>query len=225
MRKFIDKFFDNMGPMRTAGFWYSFGGFSAVILFLIPKKPFFLFVSIPTAMLIIYLTYGVNQRWLKERIHSKQLDEAEKRIEDSPTKVKPSWDLATIKLDNYYAQNIQQIRWIFTASIIVGVIGFILIGFGVWISLQLHSIADTAMISTASGVIIEFLATVLLSYYKTALGQAAAFINTYSKTSTIGVAIQILDSIEGEIEVSQKNLIFTTKSEIAKEIIRTLQEK
>ena len=60
-----------------------------------------------------------------------EFDSAKKRAQAEPEKAKPAWDLARVKLELYFDRNLSQINYIFWLSVVVMMIGFGFILFGI----------------------------------------------------------------------------------------------
>jgi hypothetical protein len=83
--------------------------------------------------------------------------EAEKRVETAPEQAKPAWDLARATLDQYFQRNLAQIRAIFWLSVVVMLVGFAVICFGVLRAFQSPAALLPATIASLAGVITEFI--------------------------------------------------------------------
>ena len=60
-----------------------------------------------------------------------ELEQALQRAKEEPEKAKPAWDLARVRLELYFDRNLSQINYIFWLSVLVMVVGFCFILFGI----------------------------------------------------------------------------------------------
>lgn len=146
----------------------------------------------------------------------RNIEIARAKVEAEPAKAKPAWDLATAKLEAYLALNLKQISSIFYTSIIVMLVGFIFIMIATFLALQNPNVITPAIIAGIGGVITEFIGATFLLLYRSAIEHSGKYINTLDKTSSVGVAIQILDNITTENDEKAKDKITEAKIEIAK---------
>lgn len=141
----------------------------------------------------------------------------EDQINQSPEKVLPAWSLAAKKFEDYNSENFTQVKQIYTFSIWFMAGGFVLISFGVLFVLFDPERISLAIVSGTAGIIIEFLGTVVLSYYKTLLSHSMNYIRVLDRTSKVGVALQILDTLSSDAPDEKKEII-KTKIHIAKRL-------
>ncbi|NMA13551.1 MAG: hypothetical protein GX933_10285 [Chloroflexi bacterium] len=180
-------------------------------------------ISLSEITLVIYQTHissrlESNKKRLYEIRSLKRQSRLEERIIENPEKVSPAWELASEKFNAYNAENFSQVKQIYKFSRWFMFVGFILIGGSVVIALVFPDRLSLALIAGISGVIIEFLSTVVLSFYKTLLAHSMNYIRVLDRTSKVGVALQILDSLsaeEGEPQNYKKEII-EAKIHIAK---------
>ncbi len=89
--------------------------------------------------------------------------------------------------------------------------GFILYGIRSAFAAQSGAITP-AVISGLAGVITEFIGATFLFLYRSTIQQAAGYTQTLERINSVGMAMQILDSISSE----SKELQDETKAEIVK---------
>lgn len=139
---------------------------------------------------------GIIETIFSRRKDKDVLENALKKTQESPEKAKPAWDLAQVTLNSYYQKNLQQITAIFVLTVIVMLVGFGIIIWGVSASITSESNTLPAIISTISGIITEFIGATFLAMYKSTIKQAADYMTVLTKTSSVGIAMQILDTID-----------------------------
>lgn len=162
-----------------------------------------------------------------------EMEDAIKRIQNEPEKVKPAWDLARLKLELYFDRNLSQINSIFWLSVVVMLVGFVFILFGISLaftptltqqSINTQGINGTsanaqpnapALIGGIAGIITEFIGATFLFLYRSTIQQAASFTKTLERINSVGMAMQILDTISSE----SKELQDKTKADIIKLIL------
>lgn len=137
----------------------------------------------------------------------------------SSDKIKPSWDTAQQTLELYYKRNLAQVNLIFNLSVIVMVMGFLLITFGVGMTFFSSENKETlGIITCASGVITEFIGATFIFLYKSTISQSLEYTKKLDKLTSVGVAIKILDTINTENSYDPKSII-DSKIEIAKKLL------
>lgn len=153
-----------------------------------------------------------------------ELDQAIRRVSEEPNRVKPTWDLARIKLELYFDRNLNQINYIFWLSVSVMIIGFIFILYGMSVAINPRQVVDSTLqsdsitpsvIGAVAGIITEFIGATFLFLYRATIQQAGTYVKTLERINSVGMAMQILDSISSD-SVSLKD---STKAEIVKSLL------
>jgi hypothetical protein len=84
---------------------------------------------------IALILVGVVIYWKAEatsfRLRSEELRIVHELVREQPEKIKPAWDLASAKLEQYFNKNLSQINYIFFLSAAVMIMGFVIILCGV----------------------------------------------------------------------------------------------
>lgn len=173
-------------------------------------------VSVFTTMKDVTDIFGVT------RIN---IEAAQERVVQNPDKAKPAWDLATAKLEAYLSTNLKQINWIFNLSVIVMIIGFIFLSAAIFLALQNPTSITPAIVAGAGGALTEFIGATFLVLYRSALEHSTNFIKSLDKTSSVGVAMQILDNISSDKNEAVQDKIIEAKIEVAKLLLANLSEK
>jgi hypothetical protein len=197
------------------------------------------FPQIGYLIIVLSVTYsvyhwlrGYELRFNKLELGSfqKEIDQALQRVYDEPEKAKPAWDLARAKLEQYFDRNLSQINYIFWLSVIVMVVGFGFILFGISQTLTpiTRDISNNTMLYTAqnnnftsalvgsiAGIITEFIGATFLFIYRSTIQQALTYTKTLERINSVGMAMQILDTISNE----SKDLQDSTKAEIVKMVL------
>jgi len=146
-----------------------------------------------------------------------KIEEAKKKAEQEPGKSKLTWDEASARLDGEFQRNHFQVQAIFWLSIVVMVIGFAIIIWGIGLVLQYDAEIEVATIATLAGVVTEFIGATFLYMYKSTLRETSQHFETLEYMNSIGMAMQIIDTLpEGNETPSLKE---KTKAEIATALI------
>jgi hypothetical protein len=95
--------------------------------------------------------------------------------------------------------------------------GFVLWGVGLAIKSPGES---TAWIAAISGIITEFIGVTFMVIYRSTMAQANAFMQVLERINTVGMAVQILDSIPEP----DKDLKNTTRAELVRLLFRAVPE-
>jgi hypothetical protein len=164
--------------------------------------------SIFLPVLAAVLGYTFNRP--QSIVDAERIKEVERRAEEQPDKPRFAWDLARIKLEAYFDRNLSQINLIFWFSVGVMIVGF---GFVLLAIMQPGRSTEPRAVNyvgAAAGIITEFIGATFMLLYRSTIGQATSFMSTLDQINTVGMAVQILDSIP-ESESQLKN---NTKAEI-----------
>jgi hypothetical protein len=146
-----------------------------------------------------------------------------------------SWVTAQSMLDAYHQRNLNQNNWTFRLSVVVMTIGCIIIFYGLQKAIGLNTHAAglkgandgtslIAILSTASGIVVNIIGGTFLAIYNSTLKQAIDYTNSLQKTSTVGTSLAILKSIEvaqqgGTPDPDTTAKLIDAKIAIAKQLI------
>lgn len=191
--------------------------------------------------------FSLASNWFKERGFDWQslrnvsptleaeLQQAIERARAEPEKTKPAWDLARVRLELYFDRNISQINYIFWLSVIVMLVGFGFILFGISQTFVISRVIENstgqnitptvipispAIVGTVAGIITEFIGATFLFIYRSTIQQAASYIKTLERINSVGMAMQILDTISTD----SKQLQDETKAAIVKTLLLKAEE-
>jgi uncharacterized membrane protein YedE/YeeE len=131
-----------------------------------------------------------------------EIERARIEAQAAPEKTKPAWDLARAKLEAYFNRNLTEISSIFWLSVAVMLVGFAIVGFGIYLAtIQQTKTAITqasispASIATISGIITQFIGATFLFMYRSTIQQAINYSRTLERINSVGMAMQILDTM------------------------------
>ncbi len=144
-----------------------------------------------------------------------KLEELEKKADVEPEKLKPVWELARFTLESYFKRNLSHVRAIFYVSIAAMVAGFVVIIWGIRISIVDPNGVKISLIASASGILTEFISLTFMAIYRSTLAQANEYVSVLERINTVGMAVQILDSM-GERAEELKDL---TRAEIIRMLL------
>jgi hypothetical protein len=134
----------------------------------------------------------------KTRKTEQQVELIESKAQQQPTKVSFAWDLARIKLEQYFDRNLNQVKWIFVVAVGVMVAGFSFVMYGVTLVLNQPVNIKVALVSAVSGIITQFIGVTFMVIYRSTLAQAGSYMSILERINSVGMAVQILDSIDDE---------------------------
>ena len=185
-----------------------------------PEDIIFLAASLflTVAILVISSRYAASlNNKLDEQGNIRRLKE---KIGKETDKTKPSWELATATLESYFNKNLSQVSAIFWLSVAVMLVGFGIIVFGVIISIKnpTPNASLPAIIAVVAGILTEFIGATFLFIFKSTMEQAIVYTKTLERINTVGMAIQILDTLPDNAE--ERNLKHETKSSLVKLLMR-----
>jgi hypothetical protein len=142
------------------------------------------------ALNTLYLAFRQKEAAEKSR---KQIEKVESAAEKQPERVKFAWDIARIKLEEYFNRNLDQAKSIFIVSVVVMFIGFAFVGYGVFVAFR--GFLQPSIVAATSGIITEFIGATFMAIYRATLREAAEFMSVLERINTVGMAVQILDSM------------------------------
>jgi hypothetical protein len=148
-----------------------------------------------------------------------RIERIEVKAEREPEKAKFAWELASAKLEAYFDRNLGQVFAIFMVAIVVMLIGFGFVLWGVWLAIK-NPGQNTAWIAAISGIITEFIGVTFMVIYRSTMSQANSFMQVLERINTVGMAVQILDSIP-EADGQLKN---TTRAELVRLLFKSAAE-
>jgi protein-S-isoprenylcysteine O-methyltransferase Ste14 len=170
------------------------------------------FVSLIT-IYVVWVSGRVKAEKTKEQ--EQRIEKAESRAEAEPEKAKFAWDLARVKLEAYFDRNLSQVNQIFYVALAVMFVGFGFILWAVWLSIGHPTITPTSIVAASAGIVSQFIGATFMLIYRSTMSQANSFMSVLERINTVGMSIQILDSIpEGE----SKNL---TRSQMIDVLLNT----
>ena len=123
------------------------------------------------------------------------IEKAEQRAESEPTKAKPAWDLARVKLEAYFDRNLFQVNQVFWLAVVMMIVGFGFVLAAVMMSLNHSEVTPAAKVAALSGIIIQFIGATFVVIYRSTMAQANEFMSVLERINTVGMAVQVLDSI------------------------------
>ncbi len=97
------------------------------------------------------------------------------------------------------------------------VVGFALVSYGVIVAFTRPDAIKPSLVSAGSGIITEFIGVTFMVIYRSTLAQAGQFMSILERINTVGMAVQILDSIpEGTSELKNQ-----TRAEIVRLLLHS----
>jgi hypothetical protein len=162
-------------------------------------------------ILVIY-AYQMSVEETQAKLEIKKVEE---RIKESNNETAAAWELGRIKLESYLNRNLSQIQWIFIWTVIVMIAGFVIISYGILKVYQGDGNLNAAILTTISGLVIEFIGASFLVIYKSTMQQAKDYVTVLERINAVGMSVQILDSISDE----ENKLKDQTKADLAKKLL------
>lgn len=179
---------------------------------------FSVLIAIVAAVVVIFLNMGMASAFQifiatfvivytltlihpeETQAQSVELRESRERLRDKlakdPDKLEPAWEDARNTLEHYFRRNLNQIKVIFNVAILVMLIGF---GFVLWgVRISIDTGLRIGVVSSASGIITQFIGLTFMLIYRATLSQATQFMAVLERINTVGMAVQILDGMKSE---------------------------
>jgi len=148
------------------------------------------------ALAVIFLV-GLLARWADEeqqRDMQSKVQQAQALAAGNQEKAKPAWDLARVTLDLYFKRNLVQVNLIFVIAVVVMFMGFAFIILSLSHALD-QSKTQVDMVGAAAGIVTEFIGATFMLLYRSTMSQANSYVCILERINTVGMAVQVLDSI------------------------------
>ncbi|EPR65682.1 TRADD-N-associated membrane domain-containing protein [Cyclobacterium qasimii] len=162
-------------------------------------------------ILVIY----AYQMSVEETQAKLEIQKVEERIKGNGNETAAAWELGRIKLESYLNRNLSQIQWIFIWTVIVMIASFVIVSYGIVQVYEGDQNLNAAILTTISGLIIEFIGASFLVIYKSTMQQAKDYVTVLERINAVGMSVQILDSISEE----ENKLKDQTKADLAKKLL------
>ena len=153
--------------------------------------------AIAITALALFLT-GSLTALARRAADEKRFEAAEERVRENPEKTRYAWDLARIKLESYLDRNLNQVSSIFYLTAFVMSCGMLLIGIGVWRSLQDPNAIAPSILAAIAGIIIQIIGGTFLIIYRSTMDQAKNYVVVLERINAVGMSINILETIGDE---------------------------
>jgi TRADD-N domain-containing protein len=126
----------------------------------------------------------------------RQRRDLQEKVDKEPTKIKPVWELAAFTLETYFQRNLKQVRAIFWVSNLVMFAGFAVIVWGIKVAVDDPNRVKIGVIASASGILTEFISLTFMAIYRSTMAQANEYVSVLERINTVGMAVQVLDSMD-----------------------------
>ncbi|MGD9212512.1 MAG: hypothetical protein PVI90_17145 [Desulfobacteraceae bacterium] len=167
------------------------------------------------------LSITAYQKSNEETKREERILEAEKRVQDNPKETQAAWELARVKLESYLNRNLNQVRSIFYLTVFVMLVGFTLIGYGVFKIYENPETFNASILATVSGIIVNCIGATFLILYKSTMAQATDYVKILERINAVGMSVQILETVEDE----ETKLKQQATADLAKQLLALYTEK
>ena len=167
---------------------------------------------------VTYLCFTVALMSTESDIRRKLIDCETVTLQDALSDTDPYNDLVKLNykyLDQYYLQTREQTQRGFIATMVVSLFGALLIGAGV-IAIFLGA-TDSAYVTSASGIVTEFISAVFFYLYNKTVSSMRNYHNKLVMAQNISIALAAADSLPEEKRTE-------AKMKIIDELIKNLNE-
>jgi hypothetical protein len=158
----------------------------------------------------------VNQKYQEDYSKERKIKEVETRLKENPKETQAAWELARVKLESYLNRNLNQIRSIYWLTIVTMLVGFFLIGTGVYKAFNLPGSMQASLIASVSGIVINFIGATFIIIYKSTMKQSSEYVNILERINAVGMSVQILENIDSNETAKLKA---ETTAELAKQLL------
>jgi hypothetical protein len=145
---------------------------------------------------IIFLSF-YKSRMAEARGYFEELESKTNYWESNPA------ERARLKIQFYMHENLRQVRWIFWLTLVAMFLGFLIIIIGAILALDPLAISSdtssaetSSIVTTLSGVIVEFIAATFLWVYRSTMKQAREYVNVLLRLNIINMSIEQTDKIK-----------------------------
>lgn len=145
---------------------------------------------------VLFLTIAAYQAAVEESARERKIEQVEQRVEQNPEETQAAWELARVKLESYMNRNLNQVRAIFWLTVLVMLVGFGLIGFGVARVYESPENFKASIVVAVSGVLVNFIGGSFLIIYRSVMSQASEYVTVLERINAVGMSLQILDSLK-----------------------------
>jgi hypothetical protein len=163
---------------------------------------------------------AVRAMWLEmsaqERDVNRRVAAAEARFAKEPEKAAPAWTVAQARMEQFFGRNLLQANLIFVVSLVVMAVGFGFVVYGIKLGLSNPAALSTSYLAGAFGALSEFIGVTFLVVYRSTLTEANSFMSVLERINTVGMAVQILDSIP-DADAALKNQV---RAELVQLLVR-----
>lgn len=161
------------------------------------------------------------QKSRQETKRAEKIETVERRVQEHPQETRAAWELARVKLESYLDRNLKQVRSIFWLTVFIMLVGFGLIGFGIFKVYESPETFKASLISAVAGIIINFIGATFLILYRSTMNQAKDYVTILERINAVGMSVQILEKLEDE----DTNLKQKATANIALRLLEIYSEK
>jgi hypothetical protein len=149
----------------------------------------------------IILTCAFGIFWIVDRLQniqentSTQLAQAQEKAENNPDKVKYAWEVARIKIQQYFDRNLVQVNLVFWAAILVVIVGFGFMIAAIFLCFNSPDRIGPQLVVGVCGAVTQFIGATFMVIYRSTMSQANGFMSVLERINTVDMAVQVLDQI------------------------------
>lgn len=147
---------------------------------------------------VLALGIFAYQKSRQETKRAEKIETVEKRAHEHPNETRAAWELARVKLESYLDRNLKQVRSIFWLTVFIMLVGFGLIGFGIFKVYESPDTFTASLISAVAGIIINFIGATFLILYRSTMSQAKDYVSILERINAVGMSVQILEKLEDD---------------------------
>lgn len=166
----------------------------------------------PVVALVAFVGKELSD-FFSEKETRQQIKRSDERASEQPEKLKPAWEAARLRLESYFDGNLKQVNAIFYLGVAVMIVGFLFVLYGINRSLNDSRAVPISLVAAAAGIVTEFIGATFMLIYRSTLQQASSYMSILERINSVGMAVQILDSIIGNETEDLKN---ATRAELVR---------
>jgi nitrate reductase gamma subunit len=155
-------------------------------------------ISLAIVILVLLLAafaVATYQAIADEEKQAKRIEQVEERAREHPERPQFAWDLARAKLESYLDRNLSQVRSIYRLTVLVMLIGFVVVMYGLFQATQDSAKLPVAIVAATSGVVISFIGGSFMLVFRSILAESRGYVTVLERINAVGMAVQVIAGI------------------------------
>lgn len=125
-----------------------------------------IYIFVPLYAVVLVATLVISSIRREQHALAQKVEDAENKANTAPEKAKYAWDAARVNLEAYFERNRLQVAQVFIIAVVVMLIGFVLVCFGVFLAMTRPDTIKPALVAGVSGIITQFIGATFMVIMK-----------------------------------------------------------